>query len=171
MPLSCQNHFVTAASYNDSSSWPLKFAGYHAQKSLLARYWNAFSFLFLFFWWGRSWNVLTHEVCWLSLVSWLSLLFFSHFCVNFSKYWYCVMLDPLKFILVFIFMVDVKGVPGANDRVLPPVTGRSWVRVAVSSHCTGEGKACHWRFSPGALCTGYALYIYGGCQLTYCFVQ
>jgi len=25
----------------------------------------------------------------------------------------------------------------------PPVTGRSRVRVAVSSHCTGEGKACH----------------------------
>ena len=36
-----------------------------------------------------------------------------------------------------------KGGPGASGRVLPPVTGRSRVRVAVSSHCTGEGKACH----------------------------
>ena len=36
-----------------------------------------------------------------------------------------------------------KGEPGASGRVLPPVTGRSRVRVAVSSHCTGEGKACH----------------------------
>ena len=30
----------------------------------------------------------------------------------------------------------------ASGRVLPPVAGRSRVRVAVSSHCTGEGKAC-----------------------------
>ena len=37
----------------------------------------------------------------------------------------------------------LKGGPGASGRVLPHVTGRSWVRVAVSSHCTGEGKACH----------------------------
>ena len=29
-----------------------------------------------------------------------------------------------------------KGGPGASGRVLPPVTGRSRVRVAVSSHCT-----------------------------------
>jgi len=36
-----------------------------------------------------------------------------------------------------------KGGSGASGRVLPPVTGRSRVRVAVSSHCTGEGKACH----------------------------
>ncbi|XP_066393526.1 mitochondrial import inner membrane translocase subunit TIM10-like [Miscanthus floridulus] len=33
--------------------------------------------------------------------------------------------------------------PGASGRVLPPVTGRSRVRVAVFSHCTGEVKACH----------------------------
>ena len=33
--------------------------------------------------------------------------------------------------------------PGASGRDLPPVTGRSRVRVAVSSHCTGGGKACH----------------------------
>jgi len=39
--------------------------------------------------------------------------------------------------------VCLKGGPGASGRVLPPVTGRSRVRVAVSSHCTGEGKACH----------------------------
>ena len=56
-----------------------------------------------------------------------------------------------------------KGGPGASGRVLPPVTGRSRVRVVVSSHCTGEGKACHWhpsldpaQSSAGALCTGYA---------------
>ena len=36
-----------------------------------------------------------------------------------------------------------KGGPGASGKVLPPVTGRSQVRVTVSSHCTGEGKACH----------------------------
>jgi len=38
----------------------------------------------------------------------------------------------------------MKGGPGASGRVLPPVTGRSRVRVAVSLHCTSEGKACHW---------------------------
>jgi len=38
---------------------------------------------------------------------------------------------------------SMKGGPGASGRVLPPVTGRSRVRVAVSSHCTGEGKACY----------------------------
>ena len=47
----------------------------------------------------------------------------------------------------YIFCVCVtlyqKGGPGASGRVLPPVTGRSRVRVAVSSHCIGEGKACH----------------------------
>ncbi|XP_066376164.1 mitotic checkpoint protein BUB3.1-like isoform X3 [Miscanthus floridulus] len=32
---------------------------------------------------------------------------------------------------------NLKGGPGVSGRVLPPVTGRSWVRVAVSSHCTG----------------------------------
>ncbi|XP_066307924.1 uncharacterized protein [Miscanthus floridulus] len=32
----------------------------------------------------------------------------------------------------------MKGGPGASGRVLSPVTGRSQVRVAVSSHCTGE---------------------------------
>ena len=41
-----------------------------------------------------------------------------------------------------------KGGPGASGRVLPPVTGRSWVRVVVSSHYTGEGKACHRHPSP-----------------------
>jgi len=37
----------------------------------------------------------------------------------------------------------LKGGPGVSGRVLPPVTGRSQVRVAVSSHYTCEGKACH----------------------------
>ncbi|XP_066385612.1 actin-related protein 2/3 complex subunit 4-like isoform X1 [Miscanthus floridulus] len=32
------------------------------------------------------------------------------------------------------------GGPSASGRVLPPVTGRSRVRVVVSSHCTGEEK-------------------------------
>ena len=41
-----------------------------------------------------------------------------------------------------------KGGPGASGRVLPPVTGRFRVWVAVSSHCTGEGKACHWQPFP-----------------------
>jgi len=36
-----------------------------------------------------------------------------------------------------------KGGPGASGRVLPPVTGRSRVQVAVSSHCTGKSKAYH----------------------------
>ena len=36
-----------------------------------------------------------------------------------------------------------KGGPDASGRVLPHVTGRSRVQVVVSSHCTGEGKACH----------------------------
>ena len=43
----------------------------------------------------------------------------------------------------FVVYTHRKGGPGASGRVLPPVTGRSQVRVAVSSHCTGEGKACH----------------------------
>ena len=34
-----------------------------------------------------------------------------------------------------------KGGPSASGRDLPPVTGRSRVRVVVSSHCTSEGKA------------------------------
>ena len=45
--------------------------------------------------------------------------------------------------LCSICMVWVKGGPGASGRVLPPVTGRSRVRVVVSSHYTGEGKAYH----------------------------
>jgi len=56
-----------------------------------------------------------------------------------------VLFDRCKlWYLHFIFLKSTKGGPGASGRVLPPVTGRSRVRVAVSSHCTGEGKACHW---------------------------
>ena len=44
---------------------------------------------------------------------------------------------------IYIFW-SLKGGPGVSGRVLPPVTGRSWVRVAVSSHCIGEGKVCQW---------------------------
>ena len=51
-----------------------------------------------------------------------------------------------------------KGGPGASGRVLPPVTGRSRVRVAVSSHCTGEGKACHWHPSPDPAQSGSSLH-------------
>ena len=50
----------------------------------------------------------------------------------------------IEIIIFAIYVLSlVKGGPGASGRVLPPVTGRSRVRVAVSSHCTGEGKACH----------------------------
>jgi len=52
----------------------------------------------------------------------------------------------------------LKGGPGASGRVLPPVTGRSRVRVAVSSHCTGEGKACHWHPSPDPAQSGSSLH-------------
>ena len=52
----------------------------------------------------------------------------------------------------------MKGGPGASGRVLPPVTGRSRVRVAVSSHCTGEGKACHWHPSPDPAQSGSSLH-------------
>jgi len=44
---------------------------------------------------------------------------------------------------ISILVYVLKGGPGASGRGLPPVTGRSRVRVAVSSHCTCEGKACH----------------------------
>ena len=47
---------------------------------------------------------------------------------------------------------------GASGRVLPPVTGRSRVRVAVSSHCTSEGKACHWHPSPDPAQSGSSLH-------------
>jgi len=39
-----------------------------------------------------------------------------------------------------------------------PVTGRSPVRVAVSSHCTGVGKACHWHPSPDPAQSGSSLH-------------
>ena len=60
-------------------------------------------------------------------------------------------------------MQFLKGGPGASGRVLPPVTGGSRVRVAVSSHCTGEGRlATHTLpqtpHRAGALWTGYALF-------------
>ena len=52
----------------------------------------------------------------------------------------------------------MKGEPGASGRVLPPVTGRSWVRVTASSHCTGEGKACHWHPSLDPTQSGSSLH-------------
>ena len=58
-------------------------------------------------------------------------------------------LDKHKVLMKYVGLIKdmynniVKGGPGASGRVLPPETGRSWVRVAVFSHCTGEGKACH----------------------------
>ena len=63
--------------------------------------------------------------------------------------------------LYFFFastLLCVKGGPGASGRVLPPVTGRSRVRVAVSSHCIGEGKACHWHPSPDPAQSGSSLH-------------
>ena len=52
----------------------------------------------------------------------------------------------------------MKGGPGASGRVLPPLTGRSRVQVAVSSHCTGEGKACHLHPSPDPAQSGSSLH-------------
>ena len=62
--------------------------------------------------------------------------------------------------LIFsLFMSSfLKGGPSASDRVLPPVTGRSRVRVVVSLHCTGEGKACHWHPSPDPAQSGSSLH-------------
>jgi len=57
-----------------------------------------------------------------------------------------------------LLMLNRKGGPGASGRVLPPVTGRSWVRVAVSLHCTGEGKAYHWHPSPDPAQSGSSLH-------------
>ena len=51
--------------------------------------------------------------------------------------------SALFFITYIRLRIIMKGGPGGSGRVLPPVTGRSRVRVAVFSHCTGEGKACH----------------------------
>jgi hypothetical protein len=53
-----------------------------------------------------------------------------------------------NFVIICIFFLSSlyviwKGGPGASGRVLPPVTGRSRVRGAVSSHCLSEGKARH----------------------------
>ena len=48
--------------------------------------------------------------------------------------------------------------PGASGRVLTPATGRSRVRVAVSSHCTGEGKTRHWHPSPDPAQSGSSLH-------------
>ena len=57
-----------------------------------------------------------------------------------------------------LHLKTMKGGPGASGRVLPPVTGRSRVRVAVSSHFTGEGKACHWHPSPNPAQSGSSLH-------------
>ena len=51
--------------------------------------------------------------------------------------------SPHFYFLCIFIRHHVKGGPGASGRVLSSVTRRSRVRVAVSSHCTGEGKACH----------------------------
>jgi len=49
-----------------------------------------------------------------------------------------------RYALTFSWVSEsLKGGPSASGRVLPPVTGRSRVRAVVSSHCTGEDKACH----------------------------
>ena len=61
-------------------------------------------------------------------------------------------------ILAFFLWLLLKGGPGASGRVLPPVTGRSRVRVVVSSHCTSEGKTCHWHPSPDPAQSGSSLH-------------
>jgi len=75
-----------------------------------------------------------------------SLFFFSLWLI---EYFSCLVLHPLK------------GGPSASGRVLPPMTGRSQVRVAVSSHCTGEGKACHRHPSPDPAQSGSSLHSLG----------
>ena len=74
-------------------------------------------------------------------------------------------------------VLSLKGGPGASGRVLPPVTGRSRVRVAVSSHCTGNVRV---RLATdtlpltlhraGALCTGYALMLNVLSDAVFCMV-
>ena len=59
-----------------------------------------------------------------------------------DKYPFCYVRVATLCILCLIIIIVMSG-PGESGRVLPPVTGRSRVRVAVSSHCTGEVKACH----------------------------
>jgi len=46
----------------------------------------------------------------------------------------------------------LKDGSGVSGRVIPPVIGRSWLRVAVS-YCTGEGKACQGHPSSDRLAT------------------
>jgi len=76
--------------------------------------------------------------------------------LQFKNFALCGLLTPN---LCFSLKHDkVKGGPGASGRVLPPMTGRSRVRVAVSSHCIGEGKACHWHPSPDPAHSGSSLH-------------
>jgi len=56
------------------------------------------------------------------------------------------------------WIINQKSRPGASGRVLPPMTERSRVRVVVSSHCTGKGKACHWHTSPDPAQSGSSLH-------------
>ena len=60
-----------------------------------------------------------------------------------------------KQIILFIF--NIKNYRLWTGRVLPPVIRRSRVQVAVSSYCTGKGKACHWRPSPDPTQSGSSL--------------
>ena len=67
----------------------------------------------------------------------------------------------------------MKGGPGASGSVLPPVTGRSRVRVAVSSLAQARVRLATDTFlqtphRAGALCTGYALFIYFVVHKTLC---
>ena len=61
-------------------------------------------------------------------------------------------------ILVEWSLFLVQCIFGASGRVLPPVTGRPRVRVAVSSHYTGEGKVCHWHPLPDPAQSGSSLH-------------
>jgi len=71
---------------------------------------------------------------------------------------YSILLAYLTINFSDYMISEYCGGPGASGRVLPPVIGRSRVRVAVFSHCTGEGKACHWHPSPDPAQSGSSLH-------------
>ena len=60
-----------------------------------------------------------------------------------NPYGYDSKIYVFMFVFSFYTMCFFLSLLQTASRVLPPVTSRSRVRVAVSPHCTGEGKACH----------------------------
>ena len=101
---------------------------------------------------------------WVLQVCSLSIVHVCHFIISlpsyaFSFYFLIFMVLGKSFMLYLgTCCTWGKGGPGASGRVLSPVTGRSWVRVAVSSHCIDEGKASHWHPSPDPAQSGGSLH-------------